>query len=72
MCQALREIMAPEIEESYNEGRIEGITEGRAEGRVALIKDMLRLGSSPQDISKFSGVPLEFILEIEKSMSEEG
>ena len=23
MCQALREIMAPEIEESYNEGRIE-------------------------------------------------
>jgi hypothetical protein len=63
MCQALREIMAPEIEESYNEGR--------QEGRVALIKDMLRLGSTPQDISKLSGVPLEFILEIEKSMSEE-
>ena len=74
MCQALREIMAPEIEESYNEGRIEGriegITEGRAEGRVALIKDMLRLGSTAQDISKLSGVPLEFILEIEKSMSD--
>ena len=62
MCQALREIMAPEIEESYNEGR--------QEGRVALIKDMLRLGSTPQDISKLSGVPLEFILEIEKSMSD--
>jgi hypothetical protein len=62
MCQALREIMAPEIEESYNEGRIEG--------RVALIKDMLRLGRSPQDVSDFSGVPLEFILEIEKSMSD--
>ncbi len=87
MCQALREIMAPEIEESYNEGRqegrVEGIEmgreeglqtgrqEGRQEGRVALIKDMLRLGSTPQDISKLSGVPLEFILEIEKSMSEE-
>ena len=62
MCQALREIMAPEIEESYNEGR--------TEGRVALIKDMLRLGSTPQDISKLSGIPLEFILEIEKSMSD--
>ncbi len=74
MCQALREIMAPEIEESYNEGKIEGIavgrTEGRAEGRVALIKDMLRLGSTAQDISKLSGVPLEFILEIEKSMRD--
>ena len=62
MCQALREIMAPEIEESYNEGR--------TEGRVALIKDMLRLGRSPQDVSDFSGVPLEFILEIEKSMND--
>ncbi len=78
MCQALREIMAPEVEESYNEGKIEGIAvgrtegraEGRAEGRVALIKDMLRLGRSPQEVSDFSGVPLEFILEIEKSMRD--
>ena len=62
MCQALREIMAPEIEESYNEGR--------TEGRVALIKDMLRLGSTPQDISKLSGIPLEFILEIYESMND--
>ena len=32
MCQALREIMAPEMEESYNEGR--------EEGRIELLLDL--------------------------------
>ena len=36
MCQALREIMAPEIEESYNEGR----EEDREEGRIELLLDL--------------------------------
>lgn len=48
MCDALKELMKPEIEESLERGRQEGRTEGRAEGGV---NALLQLGWTPSQIA---------------------
>lgn len=74
MCEALAEIMEPEIRKAkeqakrdgWQEGREEGRAEGRAEG-VALAKQVIRMdvqGYSFSEIAEKTGVTEEQIREI--------
>ena len=44
MCEALKILMKPEIEEGRLEGRLEGKQEGRLEGRLILLNEQITSG----------------------------
>jgi hypothetical protein len=44
------------------------LRKGRAEGRAEMIEQMLVSGKTPEEISSFTGIPLEEIKAVEKSM----
>ena len=52
MCDALKELMKPEIEESLEKGRQEGRTEGLAEGLAeGGVNALLQIGWAPSRIA---------------------
>ena len=57
-------------EEGRAEGREEGRAEGREEERAKLIIRMLANGMTPEQISSFTGIPIEEVESAQKSMSE--
>ena len=48
--------------------REDGREEGREAERASLIRNMLSNGKSPEDISSFTGIPLEEVKQVEKTM----
>lgn len=64
MCEALAEIMAPEIEERKRKAWNEGLAEGRAEGRVLAYADV---GLSVEEIANKVALSVE---EVEKILAD--
>ena len=50
------------------EGREEGRVEGRVEERRTMISDMLQRGREPKSISEFCNIPLDEVLNVQKSL----
>ncbi len=55
-------------EEGLAEGRAQGLAEGLVEGAIEAAKNALALNLSPEIASKVSGLPMEQILELQKSI----
>lgn len=54
------------------EGREVGLAEGRAEGRASLIRNVLKAGKSPEEVSMILNITLEEVLDVkEKQISIE-
>ena len=67
MCDALMELMKEELEESKSIGLQQGIELGIEQ----IIRNALRKGHTPEQISDFSGIPLEEVLAVQLIMTEE-
>ena len=67
MCDALMELMKEELEESKSIGLQQGIELGIEQ----IIRNALRKGHTPEQISDFSGIPLEEVLAVQLTMTEE-
>lgn len=52
-------------------GREEGRAEGREEGRIELVESMLASGKTPEQISDFCGLDLDYIREIEETIKKQ-
>ncbi|MBQ8804324.1 MAG: hypothetical protein IJZ53_11865 [Tyzzerella sp.] len=74
MCEALRKLMEPELNEAkqqaMQEGRQEGIQQGIQQGIQDTIVKSLKAGNSAEDISRIMQIPLEEVESIknEKNM----
>ena len=71
MCDALMELMKEELEESKSIGLQQGIELGIEQGIEQIIRNALRKGHTPEQISDFSGIPLEEVLAVQLIMTEE-
>lgn len=58
MCEALRELFAPELQEA--------IASGEKNGKRNMIKNALNVGSSAEEIARVMGIPLAEVEAIEK------
>ena len=67
MCDALMELMKEELEESKSIGLQQGIELGIEQ----IIRNALSKGHTPEQISDFSGIPLEEVLAVQLTMTEE-
>ena len=50
MCQALREIMEPELKQSMKEGMEKGMKKGLKKGILATVKSLREVGQREEDI----------------------
>lgn len=65
MCQALREIMRPEIEEEINKGFNDGFNDGFKKGELqSKIKTYFECGVAPDDIATRAECSLEYVNEV--------
>ena len=55
-----------EIEDAKKEGRTEGIAEGIKENQTQIVKNMLNMKMSLEDISKATGLTIQDIQEMQK------
>ena len=67
MCDALMELMKEELEESKSIGLQQGIELGIEQ----IIRNALRKGHTPEQISDFNSIPLEEVLAVQLTMTEE-
>ena len=63
MCDALMELMKDELEESKRQGIEQGIEQ--------IIRNALRKGHTPEQISDFADVSLEEVLAVQQAMAQE-
>ena len=61
MCEALREIMAPELEAERKEGELKGKLEGKIEGKILAYAEM---GLSLEEISGKVALSVDEVKEI--------
>ena len=54
------------VKRGREEGRKEGWQDGHAEASIHIAKNMMGLGIPLEDISKYTGLPMEFISSIQK------
>lgn len=70
MCQALRELFEPELNEAIQRGMQQGMRQGMQQGMQQGVRDLiaksLKAGNSMEDISRITQVPIEEIQEIAK------
>ena len=72
--EAMEKGLAEGREKGLAEGRMEGLAEGRMEGRMegqlemqaSIALSMLRYGNTPQLIAESTGIPLNFILNVQR------
>ena len=57
------------LEIGREEGRKDGITTGRMAEKSDMIRIMLNIGRTPQEISDFCSIPLDTILDVQKSIN---
>lgn len=67
MCDALMELFKEELEESKSIGLQQGIELGIEQ----IIRNVLRKGHTPEQISHFVDVSLEEVLAVQMTMTEE-
>ena len=67
MCDALMELMKEELEES----RCIGLQQGVEQGIERIIRNALRKGHTPEQISDFADVSLEEVLAVQLAMAQE-
>lgn len=69
MCEALKELMAEDLEKERNQGIEEGIKEGISLRDTEKITEMLERGKTPEDIADFCGYPIAQVQEVYNSLS---
>ena len=65
MCQALEELMEDNRNEGRNEGRSEGRNEGNLEKTKIVVRNLLRMGFSVDDICKAAECAPELVKEMQ-------
>ena len=71
MCDALMELMKEELEESRCIGLQQGMELGIGQGIEQIIRNALRKGHTPEQISDFADVSLEEVLAVQQAMAQE-
>ena len=64
VCEALYELMKPEIDEAMEQAEKKGMEQGKAE----LIGNMLRNKKSPREIAEFCNCDLKEIKEVQRKL----
>ena len=57
--------MCSYLQEERNAGHAAGLKEGEKKGLINAIRAMLGTGKTPEEIAKFSGFDLDFILNVQ-------
>ena len=68
MCQALEELMEDNRNEGRNEGRSEGRNEGNLEKTKTVVRNLLQMGFSVDDICKAAECAPALVKEIQDSL----
>ena len=66
MCEALRELMEPEIKEAIDQAVGKAVKGAEENSKKNIISNALNLGSSAEEISRVMGIPLTEIEAIAK------
>ena len=56
------------LEASYLDGKNDGLEEGRLEGRLEIMRNMITLNVSDDDIVRFTGVSLDEVQKLRKEL----
>ena len=70
MCEALKELMAEDLEKERIHGHEEGIKEGISLRDTEKITEMLNDGKTPQEIADFCKYPIEQVKKVYDSLSK--
>ncbi len=70
MCEALRELMADDLEKERQKGEKNGIEKGISQRDKEKIAEMLNDGKSPKAIVDFCKYPLKLVLEVQADLEQ--